>query len=122
MKWLTNKVGDRPFGIWLAWVALFYAAILQIKFAMYFFGFIDGPSCMPKISDLAIDWLVLIAAVVSLFLRKLISRVFAGMALVQLLRLAAGYFWPFGVLVAIVGFLGLFANRRWFDERLPNIK
>lgn len=108
---MTRKVGRLPFGIWLAWAALAFSAgvYLEVVVEMRWFRY----------ADIFAFWPATIAAAIALFRRRLIAREFAGMSYVLLLYHCIAHMEPLiGIPIALLGFLGLIANRRWFDECL----
>lgn len=99
-----RKLGSKPLGIWIAWVALLYNLILNVwRFD------VDSFLGLP----------ILFLAMILLMMRRIAACVFAGMSLILMLRSAVTHTMPFGILLAIFGFLGILANRKWFDEHLP---
>jgi hypothetical protein len=113
---LTRKFGTKPLGIWIAWLGLAAAAGKLLPRTLC------GGCCWkaPTPEGVAL-WVIMIAAAAALFARRLIARTFVGMALAFFLQasLATGDAW--GIVLPPIAFLGLIANRRWFEERLPNI-
>lgn len=114
MRILERKLIDRPVGIWIGWIALLYCA-LHIAKNFILLGHIPPSFYIVKCP-------LLMIAVLALALRRLIARAFCGMAFALLLADAVDYSLPFAAILAVVGFLGISVNRRWFDEKLPKIE
>lgn len=111
MEILAHKAGRLPLGIWLAWVALAFSAGVYLEVVIILKGF--------RYADLFVFWPVTIIAAIALFGRRLIAREFSGMSYALLLYHCVAHGKPIiGIPIAIFGFLGLIANRRWFDEYL----
>ncbi|HPM41211.1 MAG TPA: hypothetical protein PLY45_02090, partial [bacterium] len=79
---LTVKLGSRPLGIWVAWLGLLYAAM---TFANKFFAMANPMEAgLFAMVEGAATWLVIIAAIAALARRRLIARMFGGMAMTLL--------------------------------------
>lgn len=115
------KLGSKPAGIWLAWAALGWAAGLELRGAWDIWGICDAGCLRPFPYEMLISWPLLLGAGVALLLRRHVAVSLAGMALVSVVQVRAADCCPFGIALAALGFVGLLANRRWFDERLPRI-
>ncbi len=114
---LTAKLGSRPLGIWVAWLGLLYAAM---TFANKFFVMVSpGRTGRFAILEGSATWLIIIAAIVSLARRRLIARMFGGMAMTLLFFHCLFWGELRGMILAPVVVLCIIANRRWFDEKLP---
>lgn len=104
-RFFRKKLGSKPFGIWIAWVALLYNLILETWRID-----VDSLLGLP----------ILFLAMMLLVMRRLAACVFVSMSLLLMLRDAITHAMPFGILLAVFGFIGIFANRKWFDEYLPH--
>lgn len=113
----TLKLGSKPLGIWLSWLGLAYAAM---AFANRFFSQAGGgvPGGRP-VAEEFVAGAVVAAAIGALFRRRLIARMFCGMAMLMLLLHCISVRDPFGIVLSPLAVLGIVANRRWFDEKLP---
>lgn len=118
---LVFKFGSKPVGIWLAWAALAWAAGLMLKATSFLWGMCAANCLQPLPLDLIVSWVLLIGATIALLRRRCIAVTLSGMALVSVLQGQSMSCCPFGIVLAAFGFIGLLANRRWFDERLPRI-
>lgn len=107
---LIRKVLGRPIGIWLGWLALAYIA---------FAGFSAQEAVGMR--SIIMLWAILLTASVMLMRRRLIALTFAGMAFALFFREAVMRFDVAGLWLMPIGFVGMLANRRWFDERMPRI-
>ena len=113
----TIKLGSKPLGIWVAWLGLAYSAM---TFANKFFVLTD----LSKVGRVAFaegvaTWAIIIAAIVSLARRRLMARMFSGMAMTLLFFHCLFWGELAGMLLAPVVVLAVASNRRWFDEKLP---
>lgn len=120
VTFLTLKFGSKPIGVWFAWIALAWGLGIALRESSSLFGMCSN-GCLPGSHGLFISWFLLTWAIVSLFRRRLISITFSGMALVSVIQGQIAECCPFSVVLAVLGFVGLLANRRWFDENLPRI-
>ena len=113
---LTRTFGSKPLGIWIAWLGLASAAGKLLPGTLC-----AGCGWKAPTLEGVLLWAIIIAAAAALLRRRLIARTFVGIALAFLLRdaLTTGDAW--GIVLPPISFLSLLANRRWFDERLPNI-
>ena len=117
---ITNKLKflGRPLGVWLAWAALVYFAVLAVKGTLDLVTKSEG-GLVPTLSDVLVTWPILIAAMVALARRRLLARLLGGMAMALLLYHSLARVDPAGIALAVLGFWGLVASRRWYDEKLP---
>ena len=115
---ITNRAKflGRPLGVWLAWAALVYFAVLAVKGALDLVAKSEG--AVPTLSDVLVAWPILIAAMVALARRRLLARLLGGMAMALLLYHSLARVDPAGIILAVLGFWGLVASRRWYDEKL----
>lgn len=110
----TFKLAGKPFGIWLAWVALAYSSGVYLG--------ASWPNLTVRPADVCVFWPITIASAFALLRRRLIALTLAGMTFALLLYHCVAHGEPvLGMLLAPLGFLGLLINRRWFDERLLRI-
>ena len=115
----TNKLKflGRPLNVWLAWAALVYSFVLAVIRAINLVAEgREGIVC--ALPDVLVAWPILIAAMIALARRRLFGRLLGGMALAFLLYHSIARMDPAGMVLAPLGFWGLVASRRWFDERL----
>lgn len=116
---MANKLKflGRPLNVWLAWAALVYSAVLAIRRAI---GLVTegGEGIVPALPDVLVAWPILIAAMVALARRRLFARLLGGMAMALLFYHSIAGTDPAGMVLAPLGFWGLVASRRWFDEKL----
>jgi hypothetical protein len=105
----TLKLGSKPVGIWLAFAALAWALGIELRATAAVGGRIEIFIGLP----------LLVGAFIALLSRRLIAVTLSGMALTAVVVCQAVFFCPFGIALAALGFIGLLANRRWFDEKLP---
>ena len=92
------------------WLAVFYSTILNISTLLH----------KPQTADIVVVWPVLIVSIISLLRRRLICRTFTGMLIALTLEKTINLVLPIGIILNIFALVGLLANRRWFDEVLPN--
>ncbi|MFH0799990.1 MAG: hypothetical protein V2A66_07420 [Pseudomonadota bacterium] len=111
------KAFGRPAGIVFAWGALLYAAII---FSGKLLILLDasGRARLP-VMDGAATWAILVAAFIALVRRRLIARMFGGMAMALLLFHSIFHQELFGILLSLLCLPCLIINRRWFYEKLP---
>lgn len=111
------KAFGRPSGIVFACACLLYASVI---FSEKLFILFD-PARRTELSILegAATWAILAMAWASLLRRRLIARMFGGMAMTLLLFHSIFHSDNLGIALAIVCLACLIANRRWYDERLP---
>ncbi len=115
----TWKAGRLPLGIWLVWLVLIYAAIAQRH---RLFALAEDPIGGLRIySDLIIGSIALVAAIVALIMRRRITQVFGAIVCANLLVYTIYNGDWLGTCIAILGFVGLMVNCRWFVARLPNV-
>lgn len=121
-KWLGIKTGGRPLGIWVAWLALAYTAAVTLRGLAALIGITTDAASRPVLADIVVAWPILILAIIALLRRRFIARTFVGMTLaVAMYRAVAEADW-LGIVLALLGFIALLPNRRWFDESLPKIR
>lgn len=113
-----RKIARIPRGIWLAWIALVYAAVLEGRGAAAALGLPGCVYALPSLPDFAVAWPVIIGSAIALFRRRLIARPLVGMALVMMVYKSVSHLDVIGMVAAPAGFLGLLACRRWFDEKI----
>ncbi|MFH1829426.1 MAG: hypothetical protein ABH871_01445 [Pseudomonadota bacterium] len=114
------KVVHRPVGIWLAWAALIYSVW---TLAPRLWTYLEHPLAYARtLSDVVVTWPIIIAAVISLAMRKLIARTFGSIVIMYMLIHAIFHVEILGMCLGLLGFAGLLINRRWFDEKLPNVE
>lgn len=117
---LVFKAGRRPAGIWLAWLALAYAA-LALRHRL--FMLVSDPIGKAQaLADAIVIWPVIVAAIIAMAMRRRISQLFGGIVFSNLLIHTIYNADWFGAAVAILGFIGLLVNRRWFFDKLPNVE
>lgn len=116
---LTRRIARLPAGIWLVWACLAYAG-QSFAGKLGVFARLHETHRI-QILEALFTWAIIIVAVVALARRRLIARMFIGMAMTLLLFHAIFHWDVFGIIVALIPFPCLFANRRWFYERLPNV-
>ena len=119
VRFLTQKLGRRPLGIWVAWLGLAYAA-------MAFSGKLTALWGAARLDSIAAEeclanWAIILAAIVALARRRLIARMFCGMAMTILFFHSLFHSDNPGMALSIAVLPCLLANRRWFDERMPTI-
>ena len=119
---MTNKLKllGRPLNIWLAWAAFIYSLVLAVRKAVNLVA--EGrEGIVFALPDVLVAWPILIAAIVALARRRLFGRLLGGMAMAFLLYHSIARMDPAGMVLAPLGFWGLVASRRWFDERLHRV-
>lgn len=115
----TLKVGRRPLGIWLAWLMLAFAALLQRQ-RLFDIAY-DPLHDLRTYFDVILNWTVWVIAVVALFMRREVVQIFGAIVCANLLVFSVSQTDWLGAAIAILGFIGLMVNRRWYDARLPNV-
>ena len=117
---LIRSALHRPLGIWIAWAGLIYFAVAMSE---RLWIFLSRPWHLWRpYSDVLVAWPVYAAAVSALCARRLAAVALCWIAFAFMLVHTIYHLdWP-GSAFALLGALGLAANRRWFNERLPNIE
>ena len=116
---LTVKIGSRPLGIWIVWLGLAYAAA---AFAKAHYAVADLAAVGPaKVAEIVATWAILLAAIAALARRRLLARMLAGMGMVLLFLHSLSLADRPGIVLPLLVIPSLIANRRWFDEKLPQL-
>lgn len=122
MWWLLTmpKLLGRPPGAWIALGALLFSSV---RVGGGLVALMAGCGCaMPATrAMLIVEAPVLIIAIVALIRRRLMARLFGGMAMALLAARSVEFLDIVGILVAVAGLLSFIAIRRWYDERLPRM-
>lgn len=114
---LTFQLGRKPLGIWVAWLGLVYAAA-AFSGKLFALAQITNLS-LRLIEEYVVTWVVIVAAIVALARRRLIARMFGGMAMTLLFFHCLFHADNFGMIAALITIPCLIANRRWYDEKMP---
>ena len=117
---LILKAAGRPIGIWLFWACLAYGAY---RFAPDLArsaraGRLDAAA----LSQIVAVWVPIVAAAISLCMRRRIAQLFGGIAMAFLMHRSVMHADYAGIAISLLGLAGLIANRRWFYEKLPNLE
>jgi hypothetical protein len=113
----TRRVGKRPVGIWIAWLALAYQGGIALRQLV---ALLTGGGCcdQPPLARMIVVWPVMVGFAIALGRRRLFARMLGGISFSFLLYDSIGSLDIAGMILAPLGFFGLVACRRWYDERL----